>query len=188
MNWIEKLYLGCAAAGGTVLVIQTLMLLFGGDSDAHSTEHVDMGHGTSGELHAHDAAFGLLSVRTGAAFLAFFGLVGWGGTSAGWGTLPTLGAAFLAGFVMLVAVGMLFRAQRKLFAQGNLDPHNAVGRTARVYLRIPASNAGKGKITVAIQGRTAEYDAFTAGAEIPTGAEVEVVRQVTADTFEVKAV
>ena len=72
MNWIEKLYLACAAVGGTVLAIQTLMLLFGGDSDGHSVEHVDLGHGQAGELHAHDATFGLLSVRTGAAFLAFF--------------------------------------------------------------------------------------------------------------------
>jgi len=56
-----------------------------------------------------------------------------------------------------------------------------------VYLRIPARNAGKGKITVSIQGRTHEFAASTAGQEIPSGAEVKVARQITQDTFEVEA-
>ena len=47
-------------------------------------------------------------------------------------------------------------------------------------------NAGKGKITVAVQGRTVEFNAFTNGRAIPTNAEVRVVRQVTPDTFEVE--
>ncbi|MFN0241688.1 MAG: hypothetical protein ACKVWV_02250 [Planctomycetota bacterium] len=189
MNWtMETVYLGCAAAGGTVLVLQTGMALFGGgDHDAgHADVSHDIGHADSGETHGHDPAFSLLSVRTCAAFLTFFGLVGFGGTSAGWGTYPTMAAALAAGTVMLLAVAWLFSLQRKLYSEGNVDPRNAVGHTARVYLKIPGANAGKGKITVALQGRTVEYNAATAGRELATGSEVRVVRLITPDTFEVE--
>jgi hypothetical protein len=190
MNWtMETVYLGCAAAGGTILLVQTGMLLFGGASHDGSVGHVDhpgIGHSDSGDHGGGDAGLSLLSVRSVAAFLTFFGLAGWGGTSSGWGTFPTIGAALAAGAVMLVAVAWLFSFQSRLYSQGNLDPRLAVGSTARVYLRIPARGTGKGKITVSIQGRTHEFSASTSGDEIATGREVKVVRQITQDTFEVE--
>lgn len=186
---METVYLGCAAAGGTVLVIQTIALLTGGgdhDTDAVHVGSSEMGNADSGEVHTTDSGFGLFSVRTIAAFLTFFGLAGWAGLDAGWNPGITILVALGAGTVMLFGVAWLFHAQKKLNAQGNVEPARAVGMTARVYLKIPAKNAGKGKIQVALQGRTVELDAFTTGREIATGAEVRVVRQVTADTFEVE--
>lgn len=188
---IQTVYILCAAVGGTVLVAQTAMLLLGHGDDGGDAVHADhdLGHADSGETHPADSGMSLLSVRTIAAFLAFFGLVGWMGTRAGWGTVPTLAAALGAGLTMLVGVAWLFSLQKRLTAQGNLEPARAVGQTARVYLRIPAANSGKGKIHVVVQGRTAEFAAFTkAAAPIDTGAEVRVVRQVTADTFEVEPI
>jgi hypothetical protein len=190
MNWtMETVYLGCAAAGGTILLVQTGMMLFGGashDGDVGHVDHPAIGHSDSGDHGGGDAGLSLLSVRSVAAFLTFFGLAGWGGTASGWGTFPTIGAALAAGAVMLVAVAWLFSFQRKLYSEGNLDPKLAVGCTARVYLRIPARSSGKGKITVSIQGRTHEFSASTPGDEIATGREVKVVRQITQDTFEVE--
>lgn len=186
---METIYLGCAAAGGTILVVQTVMLLFGGgdhDADVGHVDHTEMGAADSGEAHGQGTGFGLFSVRTVAAFLTFFGLAGWAGLNAGWSGGATIAVALAAGFAMLLAVAWLFHAQKKLASAGNLDPRNAVGRTARVYLRIPEKNSGKGKITVALQGRTVEFNAFTNGTAIPTDAEVRVVRQVTVDTFEVE--
>ncbi len=189
---IQTVYLVCAAAGGTVLVAQTVMLMFGhgddGGGGGHDVPH-DIGSASSGEAHEADSGMSLMSVRTISAFLAFFGLAGWAGTRAGWETLPTVGAAIGAGLVMLLAVAWLFSMQKRLTAQGNLEPARAVGMTARVYLRIPAANSGKGKIHVVVQGRTAELAAFTKHtSSIDTGAEVRVVRQVTADTFEVEPI
>jgi len=188
---IQTVYLVCAATGGAVLFLQTVLLLFGHgdhDGDVASADIASAGH-DSGETHASDTGLSLLSVRAIAAFLAFFGLAGWAGTRAGWETLPTLGAALGAGFVMLFAVAWLFSLQKKLAAQGNLEPARAVGQTARVYLRIPPTNSGKGKIQVVVQGRTAEFSAFTRHAtQLETGSEVRVVRQVTADTFEVEPI
>jgi hypothetical protein len=187
MEWsIKTLYLACAVLGGSILLIQTVLMLFGGgDSDVpHVDAHPDIGAADSGE--GHDPGFGLISIRSVASFFCFFGIVGMYGASAGWPPLATVGAAVGAGGVMLLAVAWLFSLQRKLYAQGNLDPRSAVGRTARVYLRIPAANSGKGKITLSLQGRTAEYSASTKGAEIATGSEVTVTRLITEDTFEVE--
>jgi hypothetical protein len=76
---------------------------------------------------------------------------------------------------------------RRLTSKGNLDPQRAVGSPARVYLRIPGKNTGRGKITVSIQGRTMEFVAFTQGDELPTGSECRIVGMTTKDTFEVSA-
>jgi hypothetical protein len=192
MDWtLETLYLACFALGGSVLVLQTLMTMFGGadhsDVGIGHVEHIDIGSTGSGESHESDSGMSLLSVRSIAAFLACFGLVGWGGVHAGWRTSATLGAAFGAGALALVLVGYLFASVRKLGAAGNVDPRNAVGRTARVYLRIPSKGSGKGKVTVSLQGRTCEFHASTIGEAIPTGGEVRIVRQITEDTFEVEA-
>jgi hypothetical protein len=177
----RTVYLGCAVVGGLVLVLQTALLLFG-HSDAEAGAHD--GDGT----HDHgDAGLTLVSVRTISAFLAFFGLAGWGALRAGWSPLGSLGAALGAGTLMLFAVAWLFSLHKRLAASGNLEPARAVGLVATVYLRIPAANASKGKIQVVLQGRTAEFLAFTTGArELASGSQVRIVRQVTPDTFEVE--
>lgn len=183
-DWTMTLvYMACAALGGTVLVLQTLLLLFGiGDADGDVDVHHDIGaDGGDG----HDGAFGLFSVRTVASFFTFFGLAGWYGTSSGWLPSVTVIIALLAGSGLMVLVALLVQAQMRLQSKGNLDPRNALGQPARVYLRIPARNAGLGKVTVKVQGRSAEFSAFTQGDELPTGALVKIVRQSTPDTFEV---
>lgn len=190
MEWsLLTVYLGCAAAGGTILLVQTVMLLFGGGDHDGDVGHVETGIGASdsGEVHTQDTGFGLFSVRTISAFLAFFGLAGWAGLRAGWSDGITVAVAFGAGTAMLFGVAWLFHVQKRLASQGNVEPARAVGMTARVYLRIPENNTGKGKITVALQGRTVELAAFTKGPAIPTDSEVRVVRQVTPDTFEVES-
>ena len=94
----------------------------------------------------------------------------------------------LSGLAVMVLVAWVMRLQMKLQSRGNVDPRNAIGQTATVYLRIPAKDQGQGKITVSIQDRTHEFQAITKGPEIPTGAEVRVARMVTENTFEVEAV
>jgi hypothetical protein len=39
-----------------------------------------------------------------------------------------------------------------------------------------------------LQNRTVEYQAMTAGSELPTGAQVKIVAVVNSDTVEVEAV
>lgn len=177
-NWsLETVYIGCAVLGGAVLLLQTLLLLFGGDVDVDGDT----------DVHAGDTdGFSLLSLRAIASFLAFFGLAGWGGMEAGWGTAMTMSVAMASGLVMLFVVAWLMTLFKQAHEQGNIDPENAIGKAAKVYLKIPARHQGKGKITVSVQSRSIEFQAVTAGKEIPTGAEVRVLRQTTPNTFEVE--
>lgn len=171
----HSVYLGCAAVGGVVLGVQLLLLLLGGDV-------------ADGDMDADVDSDGLtfFSVRAIASFLTFFGLVGLYGEQAGWSGPLTGGAAFGAGLGMMAIVAWIVSLQSKLDQEGTMDPKGAVGASATCYLRIPADGEGKGKITVALQGRTAEFAAITQGPEIPTGADVLVVRMVNESTFEVE--
>ena len=170
----STLYLGCAVAGGAVLSVQMLLLFLGGDV-------------ADGEVDFDGDSDGLsfFSIRTVASFLTFFGLIGMYGQKQGWSDPMTAGCAFGAGFGMMLVVAWLFSLQSKLHQDGNLHPKDAVGQGATVYLRIPGEHGGKGKVTVALQGRTAEFAAVTAGPALSTGADVVLVRMINETTFEV---
>jgi hypothetical protein len=187
VDWsMQTVYLICAAFGGTVLVIQTLLLLFGlghGDLDVPAHDVDVSGHDLHGDHGS--GGFGLFSIRALASFFTFFGLGGLLGASRGWDPLVTVIVATAAGGALMLAVAWLFRLQGRLQSRGNLDPRNAVGLSARVYLRVPPRNSGVGKVSVKVQGRTAEFQAFTQGEELPTGALVKLTRLSTPDTFEV---
>lgn len=67
----------------------------------------------------------------------------------------------LGGVVAAYLQALAFRASLRLESSGNIDYHNAVGKEATVYLRVPKSRSGKGKVTVVIQERYTEIDAVT---------------------------
>ena len=185
MEWLTlaNAYYLCAVAGGTVMVVQFVLLFIGLDGSDHD--------GLS-EFEADEAGeggnffFAHLSLKTVVAFLTFFGLTGMLTNSLG--TPGWLGSlmAFGAGLLALYLVAFLMSSLHKLHSEGNLDLNNAVGSTATVYLKIPASGDGAGKVTVTVQDRTVEARAVTSGEEIPTGAQVLVVA-VEGEVFEVSA-
>ena len=174
MNWLADVYPICALVGGTLLVVQTLLMVFGGDHDG--------GHG-QGDLGGHDVGHiqdGMsdikwLSLKTIVSALTFFGLAGLASQKAGLPDFVGLGLSIVAGGIAVFLVAMLMASLSRLQSRGNVDLHNAVGRMARVYLRIPAARTQAGKVTVEIQGRTVEVSATTAGPELATGASVRVV-------------
>lgn len=193
MGWLLDVYQVCAVVGGTLLVVQTLMMVFGAGGD-HDVGH-DLGH-SPGDLSGHDVGHvqqGLsdikwLSLKTVVSCLTFFGLAGLAGTNAGLEPALTLGIAIVAGGLAIFLVAFLMASLSRLQSKGNLVLGNAVGTTARVYLRIPAARKGAGKVTVEVQGRSVEVDATTAGAELATGATVTVLGLVSADMLDVAAV
>ncbi len=176
---LVKIYIGCAIAGGTVLIGQTGLNLFGLGGDGDIDPDIDVDDIDGGD------SLSFLSIRALAGFLTFFGLIGWKGTSAEWGGGITAIAAFFAGCTVMVFVAVMMRFFKRLHSSGTLNPESAVGKTARVYLKIPGAHAGKGKITVTVQGRSVEFDAMTSGGELPTGSECRVVSMISEGIFEV---
>jgi hypothetical protein len=186
----HNVYFGCAAVGGSILVLQTLLSLVGAghhDGDVpHEVHDLAHAHQGDGQEASHgDAYVRFFTFKTIVAFLTFFGLAGLAGEWSHMQRGATILLATASGAVALMIVGWLMHTLSRLQSKGNLRLENAVGCSAQVYLCIPAKGAGAGKVTVAMQGRTIELRAVTPGAEIPTGATVTVVALRSRDTLEV---
>lgn len=182
-------YLVCAAVGCTVLAIQLVLTILGFDSDG--TDVLDAGSDVPHiEMPVHDASwfFGVLSFRALVAAVAFFGLGGLAGQTAGLGSAIALMGAVLCGALAMIGVAWLMRLFLGLRAEGTIHIENAIGMPAVVYLSIPPAGQGAGKVTVTVQERTMEYAAVTTDSEpLPTGAQVTVVGLAGTDTVEVAA-
>lgn len=184
---MDTLFQVCAALGGTLLVCQLVASLvgFGGDHDFDHDAHVDVaGHGHD---HGGNWFFGVLTFRTITAAVTFFGLGGLIALQYGTNELSALGLAGAAGAGALYAVALMMQSLKSLKADGTTRIDRAVGQAGTVYLRVPGSKAGPGKVHLMLQNRTVEYQAVTAGGELSTGTPVRVVAVVNADTVEVEA-
>jgi hypothetical protein len=179
---MNTLVLICAAVGGTILVVQLLGTVLGfGD---HDFDHggLDAVHGGG------DWFLGVLTVKTVVAAVTFFGIGGKIALNSGANEWSALGVAVASGVIALYLVAMLMRSLHGLRADGTARIERAVGRPATVYLRIPGDRAGAGKVHLNLQNRTVEYQAVTAGSELPTGTQVKIIAVVNGDTVEVEAV
>jgi hypothetical protein len=213
---VDTVFIICAAIGGTILVAQFVMTLIGLGGHAFDLDmSSDIGHDFGGDFHADggfhgdhagggdhaDATdhadqanqhcstwlFGIISFRTVVAALAFFGLAGLAARSAD-APMPTvLGVSVGAGLAAMFAVYWMMRSLQALRAEGTVRILGSVGQHGNVYLRVPASRSGSGKIQFNLQNRTMEYLAVTAGPELPTGAKVVVVGVLNPTTLEVQA-
>lgn len=177
---MSTFFLVCALVGGGLVVVQLVAGLFGLDHEAPHELHVghDADHGAGGGLQ-------LTSLRALAAAVAFFGITGYGLLRAGWSLWLVALLALIAGGVALVAVAFALRAMLRLESDGTVRIENALWLPARVYVPIPGSRSGAGKVTLSVQGRLMEYQAVTAEATLPTGTDVTVVDVVSPDTLEV---
>ncbi len=197
-NWFGGLTafqqaLACAAVPATViLLIQTVLLLFG--VGGHAADHGefdhdhDFGHGHDFDHdhdhdfdHSHDGAHHSYGVRlfTVRGLVALFAVGGWLGIAAvdlGANELTSGLIAAVSGILALLLVAYIIKVFSGLQESGNLDAHNAVAQTAKVYLTIPARRGGAGKVMLTLQERLVEMDAVTdCDREIKTDSMVQVV-------------
>ncbi|WP_309670262.1 hypothetical protein [Gemmatimonas sp.] len=167
-------FLTCALVGGVLLLAQ---LVFGSLGTEHHTA-------------THESAIGdglqLFSVRALTAAVAFFGIGGLGARSLGAATPLACITAVLLGAMGMFGVAVSMRAMLGLQRDATLDIRNAMGKVGTVYVPVPGALGGVGKVTLAVQGRTVEYQAVTLeGSVLPTGAPVIVVGIRDDDTLEV---
>ena len=192
---MPTLYFYCAVVGGSILVLQTILLLFAGaDGDIDTDPDVDPGVDLHGAEHAGDVAHAsdsfvkLLSFKTIIAFLTFFGLTGLACIEAEVNSTWTLIASAGAGFAAFYLVGWLMAMLSKLASDGTEDLTNAIGKQGKVYLRVPGNQGGIGKVTLTVQGRRVTRKAITTGDEIPTGTAVNIIALSGNDTLRVETV
>src|SRR5690606_11535446 len=103
--------------------------------------------------------FELLSVRSVAAGVGFFGLAGLAAQSLGIASLVATVAGLLAGAGALVGTAILMRQVLRFDSDGSIRLDRAIGAPATVYLTIPPGRSGPGKVHLSLQGRTVEIGA-----------------------------
>jgi hypothetical protein len=182
--------------GGTLIVCQFLLTLLGmgGDHDA-GADHGGGDHGGGdagnhdhgGTEHSTSWLFSMLTIRTLAAAVAFFGLTGLAAHRAAFEEPQTIALASGAGLAAFFLVGWLMRFLHRLNIDGTVRIERALGCPGAVYLSIPGASAGLGKVFVNVLGRTIEYQARTAQHALPAGAPIVVVGIVGPDTVLVAA-
>ena len=173
MEWWESLsmfgrVLACIAIPSTLLLlIQTILAMIGigggEDSDAgfDADADADADFGTEGadtlfgndipdgsDLDTIDAGLRLLSLRSIIAFSAVFSWTGLLLLRIGSPMWVTVAVSLAAGFAAMLLVAILIRQTMRLQADGTKNIRSALGRTGTVYLRVPATRGGTGKVTL----------------------------------------
>lgn len=205
-----SLFLFCALIGGTFLVCQIALTLLGmgGDMDVDIPGDMDVDiPGDMGDIGDLDldvggdadaggdfdtddstSGFRVISFRTIVAGLTFFGLGGLAADATEAPPLAVWGIALACGAAAVYTVYWMFRLLYSLKEDGTVHISNAVGRHGTVYLKVPESSSGAGKVQVNVQSRTVEYLAMTEGDELPTGTKIVVVDVLTPSTVQVEPV
>lgn len=161
-----------ALVGGLGLALQIVLGLFGADHHDGDFALGEMGDG----LH-------LLSVRSLSAGATFSGLTGMAMLRAGFGPIPAIPAAGLAGLGAAAAVAWSMRWMLRAETDGTVRLEAAVGQTGSVYLGLPGGG-GAGKVHLTLQGQLVECQAVSRE-PLPTGSSVLVIDVVGPETVEV---
>lgn len=165
----------------------------GGDvsGDLAMDHHTPISHAADADYQHPDSSwlFGVISFRTLVAAVAFFGVAGKIATSAGYPEFPSLVIAVVVGLLAMYGMYWLMKSISMLGSSGTERISNALGRTATVYVPIPAVGEGMGKVQLSMQNRIVEFQAVTDGAEaLATGEAVRVVGIAGSDVVNVRRV
>ena len=187
LGTLGQIFATAAIPATVVMLLQTVLLLLGfaghdGECD-HDLSHdtADVSHEADVDHDVHDGAhhadgLRLFTVRGIVAMLAIGGWTGVALCDAGVGSILSSAIAIIAGLAALFLAAYVIKLSLKLQDDGNFNIKNAVAHTATVYIPIPPSREGTGKITMNLQERFVELDAMTDHSEkLPTGAMVQVV-------------
>ena len=196
LELIQQIFYVIAIPSTLILLLQTILLLFGFGHDSEADVDHDLGMDTDHDAdvgvdhdydHDHDsgaehvAGLRLLTVRGIVAFLAMCGWVGIALLDMGVNPVVASCLALLAGLLAMFLVALFMKFAFKMQQSGNLDLNNAVGLTGEVYIPIPED--GKGKVTLVIQERFMEMDAVCPGQSLKTGQRVKVTEVTESNTL-----
>lgn len=172
LSVMEHIYLWLGIISTLFMIVQIIMMCvssFGGDIDIDGDGEIDV-----------DTDSGV-SIFTVKSITAFFAVGSWSGlltcalVSAKLQWLSLI-VAFVAGGAAMALMVVLLRAIVKLQCNGAFNIDKTVGKKATVYVSIPPSRSGRGKITMNAQGRFVEIDAVTDEDEkLSVDEEVEII-------------
>ena len=192
--WYESLdptlrvYWTIAIAASLVFIIQMTLTFIGiGDHDA-DLSMPDATDIPDGDTLDTGGAMQLFTIRNLINFLLG---IGWGGVCF-WSAIPLRPllaiVAILCGSVFVAMFLFMFKQMKKLESNGAFRIQDCVGMVCPVYLRIPATREGQGKVQISLHGSVQEISAMTDGTFIPTGARVRVIQVIDDNTLLVEPI
>ncbi|GAU79796.1 NfeD family protein [Fusibacter sp. 3D3] len=168
---LEKIYLYVAIPASLILLIQTLMTIFGLSGEIDADFDADGDVDITGASHMT-----LFSVRNIIAFFTFFG---WSGLWLVTKNIPvvlTLFFSIVIGLIFVMISMSLFLLISRMQRNGTLNFDNALDQVGEVYIPIPPNRQGAGKVMIAVQGSLRELEAITdESTVIKTGTKVKVL-------------
>jgi len=178
INWwnelllIQQIFALIALPSTLLIIIQTVLMLIGIGGDGGADADVDIDDG----IEVPDDGLAIFSVRGVTSMLC---ITGWVAVALLETSLPqgvSIAIAIACGVATLIGMAYLMRAIYRLQSSGNIDVENCVGKIGEVYIPIPSTGNGSGKINLTVQEKFSEFTAITtAGDELKTGAFVRVV-------------
>lgn len=195
-EWWESLstllrVLYCVAAPSTlILLIQTLMSLFGfhdggSGTDFSDTSGIDFDAGgmdggdVSGihDITTHDisghhqildggnpsdfTSMRMFTLQTIVAFLTVFSWTSIVAVQSGMPPVLGIAIGLVLGFLTMFMVAKIIQLSTKLAENGTLNMKNCIGECATVYVPVPPKGSGEGKVTLTVQGQFRELSAVT---------------------------
>ncbi len=204
----------CIAVPSTlILVLQLILSMAGGHSDGgvdvSDTSGLDTGTdmgdlsdlsdigdagdadlGDVGQDGGNPADFGtlrLFSLQTIITFLTVFSWISIVCIGARLNPAVSMLIGAASGIAMMFAVAKMVQLSARLAENGTMNLKYAIGETATVYLTVPPSGEGEGKVNLNVQGTFGEFNAVNAGSDpLPTGSKV-LVTDVIGGTLVVSA-
>ena len=157
LSVMEQIFFWLGIVSTLFLIVQIVLMClssFGGDVDIDGDGDIDV-----------DADSGV-SIFTVKSITAFFAVGSWAGLltcavaseKLQWLAIPV---ALISGAAAMSVMVLLLRAIVKLQCNGAFEIEKIIGQQATVYVSIPPSRSGRGKITLNAQGRFMELDAVT---------------------------
>ena len=186
LSALQRVFTYFALPATFILIIQTVLILFGIGGHDMDTGGLDMDDSDAGgfDVDGGSGGLALLSIR---GIVAFFSVGGWAGiVVAGLvaSVLLSVTAAMIAGTCALYGVALLFKWASKLQSAGNISLKYAVGKTAKIYITVPGGKRGYGKVLLTFQGRFTECDAVSdTPSDLRAGTLVRVVGIEDEDTL-----
>ncbi len=178
INWwnelllIQQIFALIALPSTLLIVIQTVLMLIGIGGDSGADADVDIDDG----IEVPDDGLAIFSVRGVTSMLC---ITGWVAVALLETSLPqgvSIAIAIACGVATLIGMAYLMRAVYRLQSSGNIDVENCVGKIGEVYIPIPSTGNGSGKVSLTVQEKFSEFTAITTSAEqLKTGAFVRVV-------------
>lgn len=175
LDLAQQIFALVGVGATVILLIQTVMLLFGLDDEAD----VDCDC-CDGDLDADlDGAGDGLAFFSVRGIVAMLAILGWTGVVFLGMDMPraiAISLAIVCGLLTLVAMAYIMRAISRLQSSGNIDVENCIGKVGQVYIPIKPGASAHGKVNITVQGTYSEFLAITTADHVlPTGSYVRVV-------------